>query len=75
MAAPTRYAIKRGAGVSSIDLVGNGEKAGCWWLRSPGFISSIAAYVDYDGDVYDKSYILNRSSVSVRPALWLNLES
>ena len=75
MAAPTGYAIRRGASVSSEFLVGNGEGAGWWWLRSPGFVSSRAANVLPDGDVDEYGNLVDDSGVSVRPALWLNLES
>ena len=75
MAAPTGYAIIKGASVSSEFLVGNGEGAGWWWLRSPGVGSIDAAYVPTYGDVNDLGYNVDNSGVSVRPALWLNLES
>jgi hypothetical protein len=51
----------------------NGNGTGWWWLRSPGFYSIIAAHVITDGDVYEFGSRVNNSSVSVRPALWLNL--
>ncbi|MCL1865910.1 MAG: DUF6273 domain-containing protein, partial [Oscillospiraceae bacterium] len=50
-----------------------------WWLRSPGFGSSQAAYVTSNGGVrlddvstYN-SYSVNNDDGGVRPALWLNL--
>ncbi len=75
MAAPTGYAIRRGASVSSEFLVGNGEGAGWWWLRSSGFSSYCAAYVDFDGDINEDGDGVDMPGGSVRPALWLNLES
>jgi hypothetical protein len=49
------------------------EKTGWWWLRSPGFNSINAAYVNFDGGGYVYGYIVATSGASVRPALWLNL--
>lgn len=44
-----------------------------WWLRSPGYDSYIAAFVNVDGDVF-----VNGSNVNlergVRPALTLHFE-
>ena len=39
-----------------------------WWLRSPGRSQDFAAFVDYDGALYDY-YSVNISDVGVRPAL------
>ena len=45
-----------------------------WWLRSPDpNDGNFVYYVDYDGDIYD--HHVNYSGGSVRPALWINLES
>jgi hypothetical protein len=46
---------------------------GWWWLRSNGFLSNQAAYVHRDGGVDVGGDYVGISSVSVRPALWLNL--
>jgi hypothetical protein len=43
-----------------------------WWLRSPGFDSRIAAYVNDDGYVNVFGF---GDSGGVRPAFWLNLKS
>ena len=51
-----------------------GKPTVCWWLRSPGLSSTVAAYVSYYGNVYDRDDV-NNSHVVVRPALWINLES
>ena len=75
MAASTGYAIRRGASVSSEFLVGNGEGAGWWWLRSPGIDSYNAAYVASGGGILEDGFGVDHSGASVRPALWLNLES
>lgn len=54
----------------------NGEDEGYldrWWLRSPGFNNSMAAFIEYDGgDVYDGNPVNNKAS-AVRPAFNLNL--
>ena len=51
----------------------DGAAAGWWWLRSPGFLQSDAAYVDYDGALYSRDAYYDGGGV--RPAFWLNLES
>jgi hypothetical protein len=49
-------------------------QAPLWWLRSPGYDSLSAAYVQYDGAVnVPGGGVLSRLG-GVRPALWLNLE-
>ncbi len=64
----TAYCYARGAYKG-----GNGN---CWWwLRSPGNISSSAAYVYNDGSVLDGGINVNSDNRAVRPALWINLGS
>ena len=46
-----------------------------WWLRSPGFRSDIAAYVDPDGSVHTTGDDVDTDDNAVRPALWINLGS
>ncbi len=47
----------------------------CWWLRSPGYNQSDAAYVDIDGSVgYGGDYV-DSDYFDVRPALWIDLDS
>ncbi len=48
-----------------------------WWLRSPGYDSNSAAYVNFEG-MFDSVNVYQETSiysihVGVRPALWLNL--
>ena len=63
----TKYAYDQGAYKA--------DNGNCWWwLRSPGCISSYAAYVYYDGSVSAGGSYVSRSSYAVRPALWINLE-
>ena len=68
-AVPTAYANKH-------DPFHPVAGAACWWwLRSPGYDSINAAYVNFEGSVaYDGLYVFN-DCACVRPALWINLES
>lgn len=61
--APISLAIAKGAYVS------DSTECCWWWLRSPGDYSNYAAYVDIDGDVYDRD--VDRSNYAVRPALFV----
>ncbi len=72
-AAPTKYAQAQGAWTSESNKTADGEPAGWWWLRSPGFYQNYAAYVSDDGSLRHCS--VNRGNGDVRPALWLNPES
>ncbi len=66
----TAYAKARGGYVSSdSDFAG----IGVWWLRSPGFSSLDAAFVNSYG-VSHSGYYVNDTGTVVRPAFWLNLE-
>ncbi len=70
---PTAYAKAQGAGTSSSYKTADGEPAGWWWLRSPGYRQYYAAYVSTVGSL-SHPYV-NSDDGSVRPAFWLNLES
>ena len=71
--APTAYAIRNGAYTSDSWTTEDGNLAGMWWLRSPGDLQSEAADVRTAGSLSNRS--VNDSSVVVRPAMWVNLES
>ncbi len=71
--APTAYAIAQGAYTHSSNKTADGTDAGWWWLRSPGSSQFYAAYVGSGGSLYLNDVYYD--SVSVRPALWVNLES
>ena len=73
IAVPTCYAKKQGCYVSDDYSLTNGEKKGWWWLRSPGYNSLSAAYVDTDGYVTQGGYSVYNHYGAVRPAFWLNL--
>ena len=44
-----------------------------WWLRSPGFLSFDAAYVNIDGVIDEDGKYANYYGIYVRPALWIDL--
>lgn len=69
---PTTYAQSNGAYASSSYKTTDGEDAGWWWLRSPGYYQYNASYVYESGSLSGRSV---GYSACVRPALWLNLES
>ena len=50
-AAPTAYAIKRGASTNDDITLDNGMKTGWWWLRSPASSADRAADVDSYGSI------------------------
>lgn len=70
--APTAYAIAQGAYIDSDGKADDDNDIG-WWLRSPGTYQDCAVNVNADGFHFNYS-VLNDSG-SVRPALWVNLES
>ena len=63
---PTAYAKAQGCYVNS---------SFCWWwLRSPGYSSNRAAYVDTGGAVGDYGSNVHHAYDAVRPALWISLD-
>lgn len=42
-----------------------------WWLRTPGFMQNMAAYVETDGTPQQQGIFVDNAGVGVRPALWL----
>ena len=71
--APTPYAIKRGAHTSPNTKTADRVAAGYWWLRSPGNYQYNVARVDPVGLL--SKYEVNSDTGSVRPAIWIDLES
>ena len=61
---------------SDSERVAEFEGAGdCWWLRSPGGLADIAAYVGIDGFVHAYGNLVDDEDYyGVRPAIWLSLE-
>ncbi len=70
---PTAYAISQGVWTSKGYKTTDGEVAGFWWLRSPGFSHDSEAEVDTSGALFDNN--ASYGGGSVRPALWVNIES
>lgn len=46
-----------------------------WWLRSPGELGDTISYVTKDGEIDMSGTVAWESSVAVRPAMWVDLES
>ncbi len=66
----TAYAKECGAWTStSTEYEGNGD----WWLRSPGYYSFFASFVDNFDCGYDYGHYVSYDNAAVRPALHLNL--
>lgn len=42
-----------------------------WWLRTPGFMQSMAAYVETTGAVLSQGIFVDNAGVSVRPVIWV----
>lgn len=61
---PTRHAEATGAWENEMGYTR-------WWLRSPGFMQNMAAYVDTNGDVQCQGIFVDNAGCTVRPAIWL----
>lgn len=81
MAAPTKYAVKRGAQTNEDSTLANGMKTGWWWLRTPASSSNRAADVDCYGNIdvdfikgsdVDGSLVFDEENC-VRPAVWITI--
>ena len=78
---PTDYAIECGATKRGINF-NNGSVSCSWWLRTPGTVSWFASYVLGDGEIDNKGIstkpgdgrYVDRGSIAVRPALWIDLD-
>ena len=69
---PTAYAIAQGTW--TIETYSVGGKATCWWwLRSPGYDASRAAYVNTGGSVLAYGLYVDFVEYAVRPALWIEI--
>ena len=73
--APTAYAKAQGAYTSDSYKTASGAATCWWWLRSPGYDQSCAAYVNYGGSVRCSGLNVTYVDDAVRPALWINLDS
>ena len=63
---PTDYARQRGVWVNNKGLA-------WWWLRSPGFESRHAAFVDALGFLEPVGWVVDYLEGAVRPVMWINL--
>jgi len=71
MAFPTEYAKSIGSGIDH-DLIGNP----CWWwLRTPGQNNKCIADIRSGGAINYEGYVATSTTFSVRPALWLDINS
>lgn len=68
---PTNYAVS--AGAETKNFIYGTPDTGWWWLRSPGEKPHYAAFVNYDGERYSNA--VGNDYLSVRPALWINVDS
>ena len=69
---PSNYTLAQRANSSGSNTDG---KIGCWWwLRSPGNSSGEAADINYTGFIISSGQTVDFGSVSVRPALWIDLD-
>ena len=71
--APTDYAIAQGAWVANKQQTTEDKPSGWWWLRSPGEFQIYVGIVISDGSFSGTN--LNFDHSTVRPALWLDLNS
>ncbi len=69
---PTEYAVEQGAMVHELSSDQYWRK-GFWWLRSPGYSNYNVFYVNDDGAMHH--YGVNIGFISVRPALWVDLNA
>ena len=67
---PTNYAISMGAETKNFTY--GTPDTGWWWLRSPGEKQYHAAFVSFDGERHSNA--VGNGYLSVRPALWINVD-
>ena len=67
-AAPTDYAIARGAYVNKDNLMG------WWWLRTTSYKLDHVTYATSGGDVSSEGREVTRSDAAIRPVIWITLE-
>lgn len=71
--APTAYAIAQGASTFSLYKTVDGADSGWWWLRSLGQNGIEVAAVGASGCLH--SFSAYETSASIRPAMWVNIDS
>ena len=50
------------------------ETKSCWWLRTPGAAENSMSFVYKDKTVMDYGYEVSNTNITVKPAMWLNIE-
>ena len=70
---PTAYALNAGAPKSNTWTTTEGDAAGWWWLRSPGYGRYNTLGVLSDGSLSPDRFISDIGCV--RPAMWIDLDS
>ncbi len=66
-AAPTAYAIARGA------YHGENSQMGWWWLRTTSYYTDHVTYVTSGGDVSSNGREVTRQDAGIRPAMWIRI--
>lgn len=46
----------------------------CWWLRTPGAAENSMSFVYKDKTIMDYGYEVTNTNITVKPAMWLNIE-
>ena len=46
----------------------------CWWLRTPGAAANSMSFVYRDKTVMDYGYDVTNTKITVKPAIWVNVE-
>lgn len=70
----TPYAKKRGLELST-NAASSVTPAAGWWLRTPGYNNTAAAFIDGNARIVSTGCEVNRGGIGVRPAMWLRLET
>ena len=65
MCKPTKFAVSNGAYVNEGNV--------WWWLRTPGKYPNNGAYIDSMGTIFAYGSSIGSALISVRPALWIDL--
>lgn len=61
-------------GAYKISSYTKGGEATCWWwVRSPGYDQTAAAFVSDDGSVFYAGYNVDYDDDCVRPAMWIDI--
>lgn len=50
------------------------ETKSCWWLRTPGAATNSMSFVYKDKTVMDYGYEVTNTNITVKPAMWLDVE-